>query len=88
MRYFIHANDEHAVVLRLQVVTKTNGLYVSRKDSRSAFDLGVILGMQRASRTSIPIHGGLSLRPVKNRGVVFIYIVHFDICTAFCPNVF
>jgi len=36
------------------------------------------------------IHGGLSLRPVKNRGgdILFIYIVHFDICTAFCPKCF
>jgi len=32
---------------------------------------------------------GLSLRPVKNRGGgIFIYIVHFDICTAFCPKCF
>ena len=40
--------------------------------------------------TSIPIHGGLSLRPVKNRGGVFFYLyrplVHFDICTTFCPK--
>jgi len=70
--------------------------------------------------TSIPIHGGLSLRPVKNRGeyisctdlffysnvslfplypvqykfianfscggIASILIVHFDICTAFCPK--
>ena len=39
------------------------------------------------------MHSGLSLRPVKNRGIIFylfiyIYIVHFDICTAFCPKCF